>query len=429
MNYVIIYILLPLIGSVFIQYSIFHNMNLIGTNIVVSKLRKNLIIWGYIIATIILSFIGNGLLNLLVMLIIPVMGHYLYNNLRLYIVYYMCFIISIYLTDILIRVTIQMLIVKGIIYFTNDQAYYIIILLVIRFIEFMVLKLLVGIIQRKHHEQITRKQMINSFIMPLFSIVNLFSMMFFMQIYLSEENLIIFLINITILIGLNIYFTSVFDIISRNNHLENELNLYQQQQAIQTRYYDNLEQKYDSTRKLIHDIRNHIQSMEHLYEEQKNMEGCQYAKDVHDMLNQLGQKYYTSNKILNIILNDKIQTMQALGITEDIKIAELDLGFIRDVDITTLFANILDNSIEAARASEEKQINLRIAMIHDFITITLKNSITKEPIQDGNSFLTTKKNHEGLGLKNVEHMVKKYKGDIQYEWGDNYFITRIMFTH
>jgi len=425
----LIYVIIPMLGSTFILYSIFYSMNRIGTNIMVKKMKKNLIVGGYIIVLLAVSVLGNGLINLLFMLIIPVIGHYLYNNLRLYIVYYIGFIIAIYMTDFLATLIIQILFTKGFIYFSQSQSYFIVLVITVRFIEFMVLRILIGIIQRKHNENITRRQMISSFILPLFSIVNLFSMMLFLEIYLSEENLILFTINIAMLIGLNFYFTSVFDVISKNNHLENELNLHKQQQEIQVAYYENLEQKYDNTRKLIHDIRNHIQSMEHLYDEQKNTEGCQYAKDVHDMLNQLGQEYFTSNKMLNIILNDKVQTMHALGITDDIKIAMVDFSFIRNVDITTLFANILDNAIEAANEGVEKQIILRVAMVHDFITITLKNSVTLEPKKQGNSFLSTKKNHEGLGLKIVERVVKKYKGDVQYEWGEKYFITRIMLTN
>lgn len=424
----IIYMILPFIGSAFILYAFFYSMGRIGTNINVSRWKKQIVIWAYITVSLGMSLLNNGVINLLVMLFIPVIGHFLYNNLRLYIVYYISLVIAVYLTDMVVISVVQLFIIKGNIYFINSQAYYIVMIFTLRMIEFMVLKLLVGLIQRKHQERITRRQLIRSFVMPVFSIVNLFSMVFFLQIYISEENLVIFTVNIVMLIGLNIYFTDVFDVISKNNYLVNELNLQKQQQEIQSSYYENLEQKYDSTRKLVHDIRNHIQAMERLYEEQKNIEGCQYAQDVHDMLNQLGQKYYTSNKMLNIILNDKVQSMQSLGISGDIKISEVNLGFIRDVDITTMFANILDNAIEAASASVDKQIILRVAAVHDIITITLKNSFISLPLKVGNTFRSTKDNHEGLGIKNVERVVKNYKGDIQFEWGEKYFITRIMLT-
>lgn len=422
----LLYFVLPLLGSVFILTSVFAGMKSIGTNITVTVFKKNLILTVYMLITLLLSFTGNGLINLIALLFIPVIGHYLYNNLRLYIVYYTGLVVAFYLTDILSILLLQLMFQAGIIYFINETAYYMVLIITIRFVEFIVLKILVNVIRRRQKEQITRRQMLNSFLLPVFSIINLFSMMYFMQVYPSEGSILLFEINIALLIGLNIYFTSVFDIITQNTHLENELNLYVQQQVIHSRYYESLEQKYDNTRKLVHDIRNHILAMEHLYEEQQNLIGCQYTKDVHDILNQLGQKYYTSCKILNIILNDKVQIMQAHDIEADIKISEVDLSFIREVDITTLFANILDNAIEAAADSQDKRIILRVVMIHDFISINLKNSMLKEPVKTSRGFLSTKLSHEGLGLKNVERVIAHYKGDVQYEWGEQYFITRIM---
>ncbi|WOO38151.1 GHKL domain-containing protein [Anaerocolumna sp. AGMB13020] len=422
----LLYFVLPLLGSVFILTTIFNGMKSIGTNITVSASKKNLILTVYMLITLLLSFTGNGLVNLITLLFIPLLGHYLYNSLRLYVIYYTGFVVALYLTDILSILLLQLLFQAGIIYLINKTAYYMVLIITIRFVEFMVLKILVNVIRRRQKEQITRRQMFNSFLLPMFSIINLFSMMYFMQVYPSESSILLFEINIALLIGLNIYFTSVFDIITRNTHLENELNLYVQQQVIQSRYYENLEQKYDNTRKLVHDIRNHILAMEHLYMEQQNLIGCQYTKDVHEILNQLGQKYYTSCKILNIILNDKVQIMQAHGIEADIKISEVDLSFIREVDITTLFANILDNAIEAAADSQDKRIILRVVMVHDFISINLKNSMLTEPVKAGTGFQSTKISHEGLGLKNVERVITNYKGDVQYEWREQYFITRIM---
>jgi signal transduction histidine kinase len=426
MTEIIIFSLLPMIGSLFILYAIFYSMGQIGTNIIVGRFKRILLILLYSAVTLAFSTLQNGVINLFLMLLIPVIGHYLYNNLRLYIIYYIILVVAVYLTDIMAVFAIQIIYNSGVIYFTDSRALYITFVVAVRFIEFMVLKLLVWIIRRRYQERITRRQMISAFIMPLFSIINLFSMMFFMQIYMSEENMLLFTVNLLMLIGLNIYFTVVFEVISRNNYLKNELNLYMQQQDIQMRYYEDMEKKYDSTRKLVHDVRNHIQMMQHLYEEQNNEAGCQYTKDVHEMLNKLGHKYYTSNKMLNIILNDKVQQMHEHGISEDIMVTDTELDLVRNVDLTTIFANILDNAIEAAELSNEKQIILRVAKIHDFITITLKNSMDKEPVKKADSFESTKKNHEGLGLKNVERVVENYKGDIQYEWKDQYFITRIM---
>ncbi len=428
MNDYIIYLFLPVIGSFFILYFIFYCMEQIGTEVTIKKYKKQLIIWTYICISVGISFLQNGLLNLLFLLIVPILGYLLYNRRRNYILYYLSFIIALYLTDLLAVVGINLLYQEQILYFTNEKSYTVVLILGTRFMEYAVLRLLTSLIQRNRHDRITKKQLLLSLMLPVFSLFNMLSMMLFLDVFPSLEHQLLFSLNIVLLILLNLYFTNIIDTMSRNNHLENELNLYQQQQVIQTRYYENLEHKYESTRSLVHDIRNHIQALEHLYETEAAPISREYVRDIHGMLNQLGQRYYTSNKMLNIILNDKVQQMNEHGIREDIKIAEVNLDFLRNIDITTLFSNLLDNAIEAAAASTQKNISLRITTTHDFISITLRNSSDQSPLQEGTSFRSIKENHEGLGLRNIERVVEQYKGDIQYEWKDSYFTTRIMLT-
>lgn len=426
MNDYIIYWFFPIIGSFFILYFIFYCMEQIGTEVLIKKPKKQLVIWSYMCISVGISFLRNGLLNLLFLLFIPILGYLLFNRRRNYILYYLSLIVAVYLTDLLAIIGINLLIQQQIIYFTDQKSFTIVLILGTRFLEYAVLRLLTSLIRRKQHDRITRKQLLLSLMLPVFSLFNMLSLLLFLDVFPSQEHQLLFATNIVLLILLNLYLTSIIDTMSRNNHLENELNLYQQQQDIQTRYYENLEHKYESTRSLVHDIRNHIQALEHLYETEAAPKSQEYVRDIHGMLNQLNQRYYTNNKMLNIILNDKVQQMNAHGIREDIKIAEVNLDILRNIDITTLFSNLLDNAIEAAAASTQKAISLRITTTHNFISITLRNSSDQPPLKDGTSFRSSKKNHEGLGLKNIERVVAQYKGDIQYEWMDSYFTTRIL---
>ena len=424
----IIYLFLPVIGSIFILYSIFYCMEQIGTEVTIKSTKKQMIVWIYICIAVGVSILGNGLFNLVILLIVPLLGYMLYNRQRNYILYYLCFILSLYLTDLLATVGISLLYQEQIIYFSNQQFYTIVLILGTRFIEYAVLSLLTTLIRKRQHNRITRRQLIFSLALPVFNLFNMLSMMLFLDVFPSKEHQLLFTLNIILLIILNLYFTSIIDTMSRNNHLENELNLFQQQQVIQARYYENLEQKYDSTRTLVHDIRNHIQALEHLYETETAPVSQEYVKDIHGMLNRLGQRYFTSNKMLNIILNDKVQQMNVLGIQEDIKVTEVNLDFLRNIDITTLFSNLLDNAIEATAASTQKSLSLRITTTHNFISITLRNSTDQPPVREGTSYRSSKKKHEGLGLKSIERVVNQYKGDVQYEWKDSYFITRILLS-
>ena len=189
-------------------------------------------------------------------------------------------------------------------------------------------------------------------------------------------------------------------------------------------YQNREEEKYEESRKLIHDIRNHIQVMEQLYQEEEQPEG--YLQNVHTMLNSLGQQYYTANKLLNIILNDKAAQMRKSGIQDDLKTGELDLSFMKDMDITTIFANLLDNAIHAAEKSSQGWIRMRVQEVRGFVSITMENSCQQEPVKKGHFYRSSKPGHEGLGMKNIERAVEQYHGDLQCQWKEGVFYTQIM---
>lgn len=88
--------------------------------------------------------------------------------------------------------------------------------------------------------------------------------------------------------------------------------------------------------------------MEELYRREEAVDAEHYASNIQQLLNSFQQTYYTSEKLLNIILNDKVQQMRRAGIREDVRIGEIDLSFMREIDITALFGNLLDNAVASA---------------------------------------------------------------------------------
>lgn len=429
---VMIYVVFPVIGSVFIICVLFACMREIGTNIEMVRWKRKLILLSYLIGSVGLSLLGNQWLNLLMILLVPVIGHFVYNDTRYYLVCYFVFVITLYLVDIFSSVTMVSLYARGVLRFYDNTSYYIMLILTIRLCEFLVMRLLAAVIRTKNKAPISRGQLVATFLLPLFSVLNVFSMLLFLELYQTPERLLLFGLNVGLLVVVNIYFTSIFDTMGKNSKLKQEMELYRQKSRLETDYYRNLEQKYADTRNLVHDIRNHVQAMEVLYQEQNLQRGVNYTKDIHKMLNRLGRTFYTDHKMLNIILEDKVQKMKADGIEADIKIGELPPDFMRDVDVTTLFGNLLDNAIEAAvlwaaaGKGREGRIRLRMAAIHSFYSVTMENT-SLQPVKKGNRFLSqNQKEHEGIGLINIERVVRQYGGDIQYEWDNDIFTTRIM---
>ncbi|MDF1493858.1 sensor histidine kinase [Caproiciproducens sp. CPB-2] len=228
---------------------------------------------------------------------------------------------------------------------------------------------------------------------------------------------------------LNLAVIYFFENVSKSDQLESEIVLIQQRMDMQYNYYQQLEIEYNNSQKIMHDIKNHVRVFERLYTAGQNTEGLEYAKKISEIVDELGMKFNCNNRILNIIVNEKMKICHLDGIEFIYSVENLNLNFIDDIDITAIFANLLDNAIEACNRIIDgtKRIELRIYQFHDMFIINLINSIQEIPVKSEEKFLSNKKNHKAIGLSNVNSSVKKYDGDINIEVEQGKFSVSIIF--
>ncbi len=111
-------------------------------------------------------------------------------------------------------------------------------------------------------------------------------------------------------------------------------------------------------------------------------------------------------------------------------IQNVNMDFVQDIDICTIFSNILDNALESCEKSDSKEIVLEIYIVNGkFLTIDLANSCDIVPSVKDGKLVTSKlnSNNHGFGMKSVIKTVKKYKGQVFYYFNEeeSKFITNI----
>ena len=371
---------------------------------------------------------GSVLINLIGFAVgIVIIGHLLYNDSKVYLLYYCIFAVCFFFLDMILTLIIPNIFVMIGTYFVSPAYSQIAIIFLMRVIEYVFIVLFTIFINRRKAKDISKNQSLAFLVIPVFSIVYIMTLVSVLQIYAGLQESILLILNIILVLTLNIYVTHIFDAISKNNKLQNEVNLYYQQSELQHKYYDNLENKYKQSRKLIHDIRNHLQSIERLYEINDNERAKVYTNDIHAMLNELNQKYYTSNRVLNVILNDKFQIIRNANINLDYKIGEVNLNFMREIDITTIFANLLDNAVESSiQVEKNRYIKFYVNKFNDFVVINLINSMKDKPIMKNKKIQSTKFNHDGLGIENIKKTLEKYEGSMIIDYNETEFKVNIV---
>ncbi|MDO4273445.1 MAG: GHKL domain-containing protein [Eubacteriales bacterium] len=292
-------------------------------------------------------------------------------------------------------------------------------------IVFMILMTWMMVKWRKGKDgiRLSAKQTLSVLVLPVFSVFFLFSIIEMHVVFVQLKGFWLVLANCFALLLLNLYFLYLFQYLFRTNKLEQEMKVFQIQNEVQFHYYEELEQKYRESRKIFHDMKNHLQSVEQLYEEKNKKAGDDYVKDLLHMINVLGEKFYSSNHMLNIILNEKLSQARRAGIKVTAEVGDVEFSDLKDIDITTIFANLLDNAVEASgEAGEGAFLNLKIDMVQEFRVVQICNSRA----MDTGKQEARKQSHMGLGLVNVKYTLEKYHGSLQQIVTDKEYRVSVM---
>lgn len=222
-------------------------------------------------------------------------------------------------------------------------------------------------------------------------------------------NLIIILIGCLII---NIFLAYILSQVSDAYRYKYELSLAERLREIHLANYREISQKYEESRTIIHDIKKHLMVAENIKNADEDA-SKRYLSDICGKMDSLFCGYQCSNKILSIVLSQKISFAKSVGIEVNTAADDIQMEFIDDLDITAIFANLWDNATEACgrmNSEDRKFICMEMRRVNDFILINISNSYNGELTQKGKEYLSAKKDHDGVGLKSVRFSVEKYDG-------------------
>ena len=222
------------------------------------------------------------------------------------------------------------------------------------------------------------------------------------------------LINVSALLIVNLIFLMLYNYIQKSNEDNLALQLSIQKDAADAEYYGALQEQAENQRILIHDIKNHLRTIEGLAERKNTDEIVRYISQLESTLSPSFQSRLCSDPILNIILHHFVKEFQSREIEFHLDIRENCTTFMDAPSITTLYGNLLSNALEAAINSDEKYIELSVIRntSQSTILISVINSCQDTPIRNSSgTFESTKSDGiHGFGLKSIDRIVRKYKG-------------------
>ena len=192
-----------------------------------------------------------------------------------------------------------------------------------------------------------------------------------------------------------------------------ELKAIQHQEEQDKRYFEIIEQTNNDMRAFSHDIKNHLTQIMNL----ENVKDIQhYIDGIYPDVERFNSVGISKNKTLDLIISKYIVTCKNNGIKFDYEVKTADLDYIDDAELSIILNNVLDNAVEAAVKSKEKQIELSLKHINNMDLLSVVNSCDIPPKHNNRRLITTKFNSDshGFGTKIIEKHAKKNNG--KYEW-------------
>lgn len=235
---------------------------------------------------------------------------------------------------------------------------------------------------------------------------------------LSVKQNLICISSIAFLFIVNIIVYAIYEQAEEANQKLIELELTNQKNEIDMQYLELLEKKNDDMNIMTHDYKNNVLAIADMT---NSTEIKSYINEMVGEISKYNKIAKTKNKMLDIIINKYTDICTDKNITFKTNILSENLSFMNDYDISSLFNNILDNSVEAAINSNKKDIGLEITnAINSYHKIIVTNSCDTPPRSKNDKLITTKKNKEshGFGTKSIQNIADKYNGEMRWEYSE-----------
>ena len=236
------------------------------------------------------------------------------------------------------------------------------------------------------------------------------------------------LIFLSAIVGVFGFVTILFYIFNQKEYYRMKSDMEREYSQQQREYFLHLLKKEEETRRFRHDVVNHLICIQNAMGNANYQEVNAYLSDILFEIDRINCKQYDiGNEVVNVILNYYLIPIQdKCEISVEGYLGELEN--ISQMDMCTIFSNVIKNAVEAVEKNEiikiEGKRGKKFAKVFIGNSYTSSLNVCKEGLLE-----TTKgdrKNH-GFGMINIQKAMQKNAGTFNYNMEDNWFQVELIF--
>ena len=195
-------------------------------------------------------------------------------------------------------------------------------------------------------------------------------------------------------------------------------------------YYDEINRRYAESRKIRHDINNHLLAISALIETGSIEQAKRYISEVSEQTDLAAMPAKTGSDVLDALLFKKTEQAAEKGVTLAFEVnCPVNDSGISDYDLCAVFGNIIDNALEAVRTGDLISVNIGNQM--DMLYISCENPYYTELKKRGDRLLTTKTDFisHGMGISRVRETAERCGGDVNITADNGSFLIEILMNN
>jgi len=297
------------------------------------------------------------------------------------------------------------------------------VILVARLIQFFIVFIMERLIIRRHENEMPLYHMLFFIFVGAVSIY----LKIVLCVVMQERRLLLMITSICI-VAVNFAMIIIYEMLEREM-AENRNN---QLIKLKNQAYENEMQlmlKNDNDIRILkHDIKNHWLIVNSFLEDNKTDKAKEYLADMIERINNNQRLLQSENPGLDALINYKMQEAQKDNIEVTIESKIPRNLKIKDIHLTAIVGNLLDNAVSAAKNAEKPRIDICLSYSKCNLIITISNTYDGELIYKNDKLVTKKhdKHLHGLGLKSVEQEILSVGGYFDISHDKESFIVKVM---
>ena len=219
-----------------------------------------------------------------------------------------------------------------------------------------------------------------------------------------------------------------FDIIRQQAMLRERADQQRTLLAIQHTQYQQLSRHIEEVREARHDLRQHLNLIEHYLQSGKTEDLNTYIEQYRMTLPPDTARTWCENYAVNTIISYYGEEARKASVDFSVRIQlppSLPLG---EPQLCSIFGNLLENALDACRECTDSAPFIRICAQEDagHIVIAVDNTCCHPPIEENGRFRSTKHDGFGTGTASIRSIAERYQGLVDFRYEDGIFYASVM---